>query len=55
MFVFVSQQEAHDVALSHSGDVNIGQVVDLLIHMTPPLAHEALLKVKEGFHLMSST
>lgn len=52
VFIFVSQQEAHDVALSHSGDVNVGQVVDVLIHMTPPLAHEALLKVKEGLHLI---
>lgn len=34
--VFVSQQEAYDLALSHSGDVSIGQVVDLLIHMTHP-------------------
>lgn len=54
MFVFASQQEAHDMALSHSGDVNIGQMVDLLIHVTPPLAQEALLKAKEGSHLMSS-
>lgn len=36
MFIFVSQQEAHDVALSHSGGVNIDQVADLLIHMAPP-------------------
>lgn len=55
MFVFVSWQEAYDVVLSHSGDVNVGQVVDVLIHMSPPLAHEDLLKVREGLHLMSST
>lgn len=37
-----------------SGDVNIGQLVDLLICLTPPLAHEALLKVKEELSLRGS-
>lgn len=35
-----------------SGDVNIGHWVDMLICLTPPLAHEALLKVKEGLSLI---
>lgn len=35
-----------------SGDVNIGHLVDMLICLTPPLAPEALLKVKEGLSLI---
>lgn len=35
-----------------SGDVNIGQLVDLSTCLTPPLIHEALLKVKEGLSLI---
>lgn len=35
-----------------SGDINIDRLVDLLICLTPPLAHESLLKVKEGLSLV---
>lgn len=35
-----------------SRDVNMGHVADLLICLSPPLAHETLLNVKERLHLI---
>lgn len=48
----VSYQEINTDTLSLPGGVKVDHLVNLLIHLTLPLAHEALLQVREGLSLI---